>query len=737
MANGKNEQSLSLEGGFSAPTTADSQAAGGVPPAASFAVPASASPGMAMDDGPAISAPAADPLAWLPDGDATEAPAAVSNLDLPAWSPPAEAAPTPPPPPAEPPPTPAPGPHMSFSVPVQASPAMASEPAGLAALPVPDMFQGGEATHVGKMGMDMVMDSLGNAPAQQLNEQDQHIRDVLMVLLSAKDLGVDSVARSQIENGLRAGKLPQMLCRDLLNSRTINKVQMARAMARANRCREIMSFLDVPPESLALRQSLDARVIALLRKERIVPLALKVDEADNQVREIHLAHDRASRDRVLESRLAEFFAPGVRFHWHFILREVAGAYWLSGESESIDTGMEAEALLDRIIGNAADARASDIHIDPSIKGEPRAIIKYRVDGFVHPKEVITMEQLDRLRVRIENLARMPKVNLNHANKGAFTRSGYDWRVQVQPHAGRLGPVPRVVLRRLQPDVMPLEVLGYPPDFIEKIRAAASASNGVILWTGPTGSGKTESIHAAVVSVNPMAKGLSVHTIEDPPEKRVPGYAVQMEIAEEDPARSGLQLLKSSLRADPDVVIFGEVRDKEMAKLVFEAANTGHLVFSTLHTNSAIDSVARLGELGINGFLLSYVRGIASQRLVRRLCVHCKLKLDTPDEYTRYVFDKYDLDFNGADLHVANLEGCPSCNFTGYYGRVAAAEWLRPSREIVEASQAGEFEHIEDMARRTGWRPMGRMGAEHIKRGITDAAELSTKILELSTETLPT
>ncbi|MFZ2619306.1 MAG: ATPase, T2SS/T4P/T4SS family, partial [Alphaproteobacteria bacterium] len=334
---------------------------------------------------------------------------------------------------------------------------------------------------------------------------------------------------------------------------------------------------------------------------------------------------------------------------------------------------------------------------------------------------------------IENLARMTKVNLSHPNKGSFTRAGYDWRVQIQPHSSSLGPVPRIVLRRLNPDVMPMEVLGYPKYFIDKIKLAAAAPNGVILWTGPTGSGKTESIHSALVSVNPMAKGLSVHTIEDPPEKRVPGYAIQMEAVEEDAPRSALQLLKSSLRADPDVVVFGEIRDKEMAKLVFDAANTGHLVFTTLHTNTAIDAVIRLDELGIGGFLLAYVRGIASQRLVRRLCVHCKQPMETPDDYTRYVFDRYGVEIEGAHLYKASTEGCASCNFSGYYGRIATAEWLAPSKEIIEATLRRDFADLEDMAKRAGWQPMGHMGVIHVKSGITDAAELSRKILELTSE----
>lgn len=571
------------------------------------------------------------------------------------------------------------------------------------------------------------------APAES-NPREELFQDILRILKSAADLGIDRVAHGHLEAALTDPGSKQLIVRDLIAQKIINRVQLARAFARHNKARELLSILDIPPEAQALRQDISPRLRTLLRRERIIPMSIRKDENGN-VTDIHLAHDSPMRDLVLETNVREYFPATAQLHWHFSLREVAGAYWMAGESENIDSDMEAEALLDRIITNAIDARSSDIHIDPSIKGEPRAIIKYRIDGFVHPKEVITTEQLERLRVRIENLARMAKVNLNYANKGAFTRSGYDWRVQIQPHAGRLGPVPRIVLRRLQPDVMPLEVLGYPADFIEKIKSAAGAPNGVIFWTGPTGSGKTEAIHAAVVSANPMAKGLSVHTIEDPPEKRVPGYAVQMEVATEDPNRTGLQLLKSSLRADPDVVIFGEVRDGEMAKLVFEAANTGHLVFTTLHTNTAIDAIARLKEMGIEGFLLSYVRGIAAQRLIRRLCGHCKVPMTEPDEYTRYVFDRYGVPITNSNLFTANSEGCANCNYTGYYGRIAAAEWLKPTKEIVEATAAGNYADIEDMARRAGWQPMGRMGVIHIKNGITDAAELSTKILELAAETL--
>jgi type II secretory ATPase GspE/PulE/Tfp pilus assembly ATPase PilB-like protein len=256
---------------------------------------------------------------------------------------------------------------------------------------------------------------------------------------------------------------------------------------------------------------------------------------------------------------------------------------------------------------------------------------------------------------------------------------------------------------------------------------------VLFWTGPTGSGKTESIHSAIVSVNPMGKGLSVHTIEDPPEKRVSGYAVQMELSDQDPMRSGMELLKSSLRADPDVIIFGEVRDAEMAGLVFEAANTGHLVFSTLHTNTALDAIVRLDELGIYGFLVSYIRGIAAQRLIRRLCVHCRQAVEEVDEFTKSIFDKYEVETEGANLFKSNPEGCASCNHSGYHGRIAICEWLTPNQELVEISTRREYEDLERVAIAAGWKPMAYMGVLHVKNGITDANELASKVLELSAE----
>lgn len=557
--------------------------------------------------------------------------------------------------------------------------------------------------------------------------------NVLKTLYECEDIGIDATAKARVGQSLKLQKLPQMVCRDLVVQKIVSPVQLARAIARTQKRKEITSFLNIPHESMSLRQSLDSRVCGLLREARVIPLWHKIVTEEDDIQgtsELHLAHEAPTKNLVLEAAISELL-PEHKFVWHFALRDVCGAYWLSGEDEDVDSNMEADALLDRIVGNAIDARSSDIHIDPSIKGDFKAMVRYRIDGYVQSKEVITLDQLQRLRIRIENIARMPKVDLHHPNKGAFTRSGYDWRIQIQPHAGRQGPLPRIVIRRLNPDVMTMEELGYPDYFTQYVKEAAKSPNGVILWTGPTGSGKTESIHSAIVSANPMGRGLSVHTIEDPPEKRVAGYAVQMEVSERDSSRSGMALLKSSLRADPDVIVFGEVRDTEMAGLVFEAANTGHLVFSTLHTNTSLDAIVRLDELGIFGFNISYVRGIAAQRLVRRLCTHCKQPVQELDEYTQYVFDKFGVDPEGAKLFTHDSNGCPSCNYSGYHGRIAIAEWLAPTKEIVNLSVERNYTQLEETALRAGWKPMGYMGVLHLKNGITDIHELSSKVQELA------
>lgn len=574
----------------------------------------------------------------------------------------------------------------------------------------------------GKNGTDNLDPTLG-----QFNQ-------VLSILKDSEDLGVDSITRTRILELEDAHVVAPIILKQLQNEHLISSRQIGRAVARSMNRMEIINFQDVPASALDLKKDLDPRVQTVMRDLRVLPIRKKITEDGDY--QLHLAYDSAMRNVILEARIKELL-PNYRILWNYSTREVCAQFWVSGsegQKGTVDAALEAEDLLDRIISDAIDAGSSDIHIDPSIKGEAIATIKYRIDGFVKSKETINFDQLERLRVRIENIARMPSVNLSHPNKGAFTRDGYDWRVQIQPHAGRRGPIPRIVIRRLQPDTLPMEELGYPDYFIRQIKSSALAPNGVIFWTGPTGSGKTESIHSAVVSVDPMSRGLSVHTIEDPPEKRIEGYAVQMEISELDPARTGLELLKSSLRADPDVIIVGEVRDSVMAHLVFDAANTGHLVFSTLHTNNSIDGLIRLDELGIKGFVMSYIRGMVAQRLARRLCDHCKEYIGKPGKKEEKVFNmykQYGLDVSSPNIFRAKEGGCPNCNHTGYAGRIALAEFLVPTPEIVQSIADGKFTDLYTMAEKAGWKPMGYMACEHVLNGITDVDELQRVVLELA------
>jgi type II secretory ATPase GspE/PulE/Tfp pilus assembly ATPase PilB-like protein len=582
---------------------------------------------------------------------------------------------------------------------------------------------------------DIYVETLDKKEEDTKNISEQQLfTDTLRILKTSDDLGVESLARTRIFELEDSNMIPPMILKQMQHEHLLSSRQIGRAVARSMGRMEIINFQDIPPAAFDLKKDLDSRSQTVMRELRILPVRKKV--MDDGGYQLHIAYDSAMRNVITEAKLKEQL-PTYRLYWHYATREVCGQFWVSdseGSKGSVDAALEAEDLLDRIISDAIDAGSSDIHIDPSIKGESIATIKYRIDGFVKSKETINIEQLERLRVRIENIARMPSVNLSHPNKGAFTREGFDWRVQIQPHAGRSGPVPRIVIRRLQPDTKPLEDLGYPDYFVKQIKSASLAPNGVIFWTGPTGSGKTESIHSAVVSADPMGRGLSVHTIEDPPEKRIDGYAVQMEIAEGDPARSGLELLKSSLRADPDVVIVGEVRDNVMAQLVFDAANTGHLVFSTLHTNNAIDGLMRLEELGIQGFLMSYIRGMVAQRLARRLCKHCKQPVGAVTAREKKVFDVYEqfnLDTSKANIYQAKPGGCPNCNHSGYAGRIALAEILVPDAPLIQAISEKRYHEMEQLAINAGWKPMGYMGCEHVLSGITDVDELQRVVLELS------
>jgi len=266
----------------------------------------------------------------------------------------------------------------------------------------------------------------------------------------------------------------------------------------------------------------------------------------------------------------------------------------------------------------------------------------------------------------------------------------------------------------------LEDLGFEPDDLEKFRKAIWTPWGMILVTGPTGSGKTTTLYAALMERN--SPEVNIMTAEDPVEVSIPGLN-QVQINE----RIGLtfaRVLRAFLRQDPDIILIGEIRDTETAEIGIRAALTGHLVFSTLHTNDAPSSITRLVDMGIEPFLVgSSLILVVAQRLVRKLCPKCKLVDNTPKEALVRLGVLKSLDEN-ITIYKANPKGCDECNGTGYKGRTAVHEILEVDEEIRRLIVKGATaEEIRDLAKKKGMRTLYEAGILKVRRGITDIAEV--------------
>ncbi len=355
-------------------------------------------------------------------------------------------------------------------------------------------------------------------------------------------------------------------------------------------------------------------------------------------------------------------------------------------------------LLNRLIGSAVDRNASDIHIELL---EDHIRVRYRIDGALQ-----VVEQLDRslqlgLVSRIKILARLniAEQRLPQDGRIRLAVKGRDIDLRVATTPTLYGE--NVVLRILDRKGMALDLvsLGFSANAVQQLKRILSAPNGVVLVTGPTGSGKTTTLYAVLMGLNvPQSK---LFTVEDPIEYHLKGV-------NQIPVRPLIGLdfasvLRSVLRQDPDVIMVGEIRDSETAKIAVQAALTGHLVLSTLHTNSAAASITRLRHMGIENFLItSSVRAIVAQRLVRKTC-ECRNRTDQGNK-------------------------CRVCNDTHYSGRTVIYEILELSAAIQKAilDNASDSE-IESIARKDGMLTLAEIGQEKVTGGETSVAELTRAI----------
>ncbi|MCU0579951.1 MAG: type II secretion system ATPase GspE, partial [Desulfobacterota bacterium] len=362
-------------------------------------------------------------------------------------------------------------------------------------------------------------------------------------------------------------------------------------------------------------------------------------------------------------------------------------------------------LVNMVITRAVESRASDIHIEPF---EDELKVRYRIDGVLQDVESVPKKLQAAIISRIKIMAklniaerRLPqdgRIKLKVADKEV------DLRVSTIPVLYGEDVVMRILLK--EGIVIDLDQLGFPAATLQSFNQLIKKPNGIVLVTGPTGSGKTTTLYGALDKINSPDK--KIITVEDPIEYQLKGIN-QIQVK----AQIGLNFattLRHIVRHDPDIIMIGEIRDLETAEIAIQSALTGHLVFSTLHTNDAPSAITRLLDMGVESFLLSStVRGILAQRLVRVICAHCREQ--DPSGVTLE-----ELDLLGPDTEIVPYHGrgCEQCGHTGYFGRLGLFELLTIDEEIrrlvlkeVDASR------LRDLARQKGMRTLLEDGIDKV------------------------
>jgi general secretion pathway protein E len=375
-------------------------------------------------------------------------------------------------------------------------------------------------------------------------------------------------------------------------------------------------------------------------------------------------------------------------------------------------------LVNHLITRAVEARASDIHIEP-MDGELRA--RYRIDGALQVIESPPTHLAAALVSRIKIMAKLNIAERRLAQDGrirlAVRGQDIDFRVSTTPTIHGES----VVLRILDRGNLKLDftALGFEPDLTVRLRRVLDRPHGILLVTGPTGSGKTTTLYTALLELNAPEKKLL--TIEDPVEYQLKGVN-QVQVK----PQIGLTFasaLRSFLRQDPDIMMIGEIRDLETAQIAVQAALTGHLILSTLHTNDAASAITRLLDMGIEDYLLtSTINGIVAQRLVRKLCPNCKISFTPPAALTERL-GLCELWPEGP-LKLFRAQGCSECAGTGFRGRTSIVEVLELTeaiRELILArAPAGD---IQGASIKAGMETMHRHGLRKALTGITAVEEV--------------
>lgn len=440
-----------------------------------------------------------------------------------------------------------------------------------------------------------------------------------------------------------------------------------------------------------LQEMTGKRVIRLLGREK------DIREKFNK------SADRAGFDEVVQKIGAEFGEQSV---------------------ESVDEDVNEESgpiiqLSNRVIEDAYYSGTSDIHIEPQ---EKEIVVRYRVDGIcaeklrlpakVGPALIARLKIMCNLDIAERRLPQDGRIVFKH-----YTKKGIDidLRVSTAPLNHGEGMVMRILDK--QKSTLPLTALGFSEENLRRYREAIRQPYGMILHCGPTGSGKSMTLYSALNEIN--SPELVIRTAEDPIEYTLAGIN-QMQMHRQ----IGLTFaaaLRSFLRQDPDIILVGEIRDKETANIAVEAALTGHLLISTLHTNDAPSTVARLTDMGVEPFMISSsLLCVCAQRLMRRLCKSCRFQAD-PSGREKEILEKA-IGWIGP-VYKPNQRGCAKCGNSGYKGRVGIHELMTSNEELVDAINKGvEATELKRIAMRAGMKTLHQDSMFKVKEGITSIEE---------------
>ncbi len=381
-------------------------------------------------------------------------------------------------------------------------------------------------------------------------------------------------------------------------------------------------------------------------------------------------------------------------------------------------------FVNQIITNGIDNKVSDIHIEPRLNGY---IVRYRKDGMLQKAFDIPPKVETQVIARFKVLSRMNIAEHRRPQDGTFSikykNGSYDFRINTLPVSGK----EKVCIRILAPAVSlnaadkNINLIGGTQEDIAKIKNMVSCPNGIILTSGPTGSGKTTTLYSVLKSLND--EDVNITTIEDPIEIKLEGIN-QSQIN----AKAGITFascMRAILRQDPDIILVGEIRDYETLEIAISAALTGHLVLSTVHTNSAAATVTRLIEMGAKDYLVSStLSGVIAQRLVRRLCDDCKEEYFPTYEEARQIMANEDDIREFMKKPIYRAKGCNKCDFTGYKGRLGVYEIMTITKEIKKliAQGAHDLEIEEAAVNHNGMCTLYKSCLGHITNGMTTIDE---------------